>query len=315
MGNQMGCRPWSDLPVDVLNLTLDDFLRASIKFTFDATTQLFSFHIPSPNNQCRITKYIVEEELELFGAEICASKYGWLLLQQSDKAFFYSAFSRKAIKLPNMEIDFNRATFSSSPTSPDCICFAIQSSKSSDKIRFSICSPGNLEWCTIEVDGFNKAVEDVVYSNGNFYCVFSGGLLGAFDVASCDCSVLTYTVPIIRMQILSRSCLVESNGELLLVLCSTNFHVYKFGRSKMGWREIHELGNQALFLGCTSFAAAAEGNTSALADRVYYHGNGHRSCFYDLHTKERYACEDFYPWVLHDATERIWIQPPYFHLL
>ncbi|XVF56789.1 hypothetical protein PTKIN_Ptkin06aG0148400 [Pterospermum kingtungense] len=342
----MGCRPWSDLPVEILNLIIRrlSMIIDQIRFRLvcknwhlaevpeyesnvpwllgflwhfdlgvgDAMTQLISFHIPSPNNQCQITKNIVKEELELFGAGICASKYGWLLLQQSDKAFFYSPFSGKAIKLPNMEINFNRATFSSSPTSPDCICFAIQSSKSSDKIRFSICSPGNLEWCTIEVDGFNKAVEDVVYSNGNFYCVFSGGVLGAFYVASCHWSMLTCMEPIIEMQVWSRSRLVESNEELLLVCCSKDFHVFRFNWAKMGWRKINKLANQALFLCCSSFAAAAEGNTSALADRIYYHSNQHRSCFYDLHTKKRYACEDFYPWVLHDATETIWIQPPHF---
>ncbi|XVF56788.1 hypothetical protein PTKIN_Ptkin06aG0148300 [Pterospermum kingtungense] len=281
MGNQMGCRPWSDLPLDILNLIIrrlptnidqihfrlvcknwhlaelpgyESNIPWLLSFHWhfdlgDDMAQLISFHIPSRSNRCQITKNMVEEELELYGAEICASKYGWLLLQKSDKAYFYNPFSRKAIKLPNMDIDFNRATFSSSPISPDCICFAIQSSKSSDKIRFSICSPGNLEWCTIEVDGFNKAVEDVVYSNGNFYCIFSGGILGAFCVASCNWSMLTCMEPIIEMQVWSRSSFVESNGELLLVFCSTNFHVYRFDWPEMGWIEIHKLGNQALFLG------------------------------------------------------------------
>ncbi|XVF30702.1 hypothetical protein REPUB_Repub16aG0080900 [Reevesia pubescens] len=239
-------RSWSDLPVDILNLitgrlpTIVDQIRFRFvcknwhlaivhpyernipwilghlwHFDFNnggAMAQLISFHIPSPNHQFHIKNNIVTQEQEFCGAGICASKYGWLLLQQSHKAFFYSPFSRKAIKLPNMKISFNRATFSSSPTSPDCICFAIQSSKSSNKIGISICSPGDLQWCTIALDGFKKAVEDVVYSNGNFYCVFSGGVLGAFCVAAHDWSVLTAMEPIIGIQFWSRSQLVESNG-------------------------------------------------------------------------------------------------------
>ncbi|XP_022746565.1 F-box protein At3g56470-like [Durio zibethinus] len=345
-GKQMQYRPWSHLPVDILNLIIRRLPKIidqiyfrfvcknwhlakvpqyegnvpwllGLQWDFDinnggAMTQLSSFHIPSPNNQFHITKSIVKKEEEFFGAGICASKYGWLLLQKSNKSFFYSPFSRKAIKLPNMEINFNRATFSSSPTSPDCICFVIESSKSIAKIRISICSPGGLEWRTIAVDGFKRAVEDVVYSNGCFYCVFSGGVLGAFYVAGRDWRVLTDMEPIIGIQFWARSQLVESNGELLLVCRSTNFHVFRFDWSEMGWIEIHKLGNQALFLGCTSFAIAAEWKTSALADRIYYHGECHRSYFYYLPTNKKYACEDFYPWVVHDAMERVWIEPPSF---
>ncbi|XWS58585.1 hypothetical protein CRYUN_Cryun08bG0046900 [Craigia yunnanensis] len=345
-GKQMGFRSWSDLHVDILNLIIGrlPMIIDQIRFRFvcknwhlakvpqyetnlpwllghlwhfdlrngGAMTELSSFYIPSPNNQFHITKIIVKEEQEFFGAAICASKYGWLLLQKSHKAFFHSPFSKKAIKLPNMEINFNRATFSSSPTSPDCICFTIGSSKSSDKIQFGICSPGDLEWCTIAVDGFKKAVEDVVYSNGSFYCVFVGGALGAFYVAGRDWSVLTDMEPFTGIQFWSRSQLVESNGELFLVCRNRNFHVFRFDWSEMGWIKIQKLGNQALFLGCTSFAVAAEGKTSALADRIYYHGDFHRSYFYNLRTNKKYTCEDFYPWVVHNDRERIWIEPPLF---
>ncbi|XVE62477.1 hypothetical protein DITRI_Ditri06bG0121100 [Diplodiscus trichospermus] len=344
-GKQIECRPWSELPVDILNLIIGQLpmIIDQIRFRLvcqnwhlakkpqdergvpwllghfwyvdhnngGAMTQYWSFHIPSPDTQFHITKNIVKEEQEFFGVGICASRYGWLLLQQSQKAFFYSPFSLKSIKLPNMEITFNRATFSSSPTSPECICFAIQSSKISDEILISSCSPGDLEWCTIAVDGFKKAVEDVVYSKGIFYCVFSGGILGAFYVAGFDWSVLNDMQQTIGHS-WSRLQLVESNGELLLVCRSENFHVFKFDWSEMRWKVIHKLGNQALFLGCTSFAVAAEGKTSALADRIYYHGDRDRCYFYCLNTNKKYTCEDFYPWVVHDAIERIWIEPPSF---
>ncbi|XVF06689.1 hypothetical protein REPUB_Repub06bG0071900 [Reevesia pubescens] len=340
---EMGCRPWSDLHVDILNLIIGrlpmiiDQIRfrvvcknwhlAKIRYErnlpwllghlwgFDSNNggdmaQMISFHIPSPTQKFHITKNIVTEGQEFFDAGICASKYGWLLLQKSRKSLLFSPFSRKAIKLPKMKISFNRATFSSSPTSPDCICFAIESSKSSAKIRINLCSPGDLEWCTISVDGFRKAVEDVVYSDGKFYCVFSGGVLGAFYIAGGDWSVLTDMRPIAGIEVWSRLQLVDSNGELLLVCRSQDFHVFRFDWSKMVWKEIHKLGNQTLFLGCTSFAVAAEGKTSALADRIYYHGDGQRSYFYYLPTNKKYACEEFYPWVVCENRERIWIELP-----
>ncbi|OMO88768.1 hypothetical protein COLO4_20081 [Corchorus olitorius] len=181
----MESRPWYDLPVEILNLIQSRLpVAEQIRFRivckswhlveahhfernlpwvlchfWDDSGPNCSFHIPSPNQTHILSDHVMEY---LWDAGICASKHGWLLLQQSNETFFFNPFSNKVIKLPSMHISFNRATFSSTPTSPDCICFAIGSSKSSDKILISTCSPGDLKWRIVTLDGFNKAVEDVV---------------------------------------------------------------------------------------------------------------------------------------------------------
>ncbi|XVE80251.1 hypothetical protein DITRI_Ditri14bG0124700 [Diplodiscus trichospermus] len=100
----MGRRPWSELPVDILNLIIGQLsvIIGQIHFRLvcqnwhlakqpqyerdvpwllghfwyvdlnngGAMTQYCSFHIPSPDNQFHITKNIVKEEQEFFSAGI-----------------------------------------------------------------------------------------------------------------------------------------------------------------------------------------------------------------------------------------------------
>ncbi|KAM7511747.1 hypothetical protein LguiB_010622 [Lonicera macranthoides] len=267
------------------------------------------YHDPSTNQTFTNTHKIEDESLtDIFGASVCASKYGWLLLQRSCNTFLYSPYTKEIVKLPNLEITFNRSTFSSNPNSPDCIFFALQSSKSSPMLRISICQRGDLEWKTHTFDGFRRVIEDVVYSNGVFYCVFSGGVLGAF-FGHLEWKLLTNMEPITGISIRYRLQMVVSDGEILLVCPSTCLHIFRFDWSLMGWVEQDRLGNKALFLGCTSFSIVAEEEILDLKDKIYYHGD--TACFYSLETRLS-QLSDFYPRVTPGEGERIWINPPQF---
>ena len=341
-GNREEFRPWSDLPVDVLNIIAErlDFIEQLYfrlvcknwrqsqvvplyknlpwlmehSWTYDDknVNSVCSFHLLTDNRNHVTSNKLRREELnDLHGAVVCASRFGWLLLQKSTLSFFYNPYSKSIIKLPDLDIGFNRSTFSSVPTSPDCVCFAIQSSKNSSKMWLSTCQPGDRKWSsTVKFVGPKKAVEDVVYSNGTFYCVFSEGALGAFCVADSDWSLLTDVDLIPGEMFTSRAHMIESNGQLWLVCPSGSkcFKVFKFDWSEKTWDRTHALGCQALFLGCTSFSVSAEGETSGFAERIYYHRNTYSS-YYSLETKQSYPCT-FYPWVTKLEPERIWIQPP-----
>jgi hypothetical protein len=332
-------RQWSDIPLDVLNIIAEQldvvdqiYLRAVCKnwrqiqivrpnkklpwlmglsWAFDENVySVCSFYRPSANQSYITYNNIFEREefKDLRGAAICASKYGWLLLQKSSLSFFYNPYTKSIIKLPDLDLSFNRTTFSSVPTSPDCFCCVIQSSKSNDKIYLSMCRPGDCQWSTLKLDGFRRAVVDVVYSNGTFYCVFSGGALGAFCVADRHWSLLTNRELISRDLFHSRAHMVESKGQLLLVCPSKFFEVFKFDCLAKTWLKINTLGCQALFLGCTSFSVSAEGDTLGFAERIYYHCELY-SHYYSMETKQSDRCT-FYPWDTKRGTERIWIQPP-----
>lgn len=338
------CKSWSQLPVDILNLftpRLD--IISQIRFRSvcrrwrqaqivrlgknlpwlmghcwgneeNSVLSLCSVHIPLINETHTITNKIEGKAWSyLHGSFIAASKYGWLLLQKFAKTFFYNPLTMEIIQLPEMEmISFNRASFSAAPNSPGCVCFAIQSSKDSDLVFISTCSPGDKEWRTVILYGFYKSIEDVVYSNGNFFCVFNGGLLGAYRIEDHNWVLLTDMEPIIeKISPRSRTHLVESNGDLLLVCPCETFKVFVFVWEDMTWKKLQRLQKMAIFLGCTSFSVPAEEEEEAsdivVAGRIYYHKNEH-TISHLLVTGEEYRCP-IYHWRTEQWIERIWIQP------
>lgn len=332
--NGRECRPWSDLSIDILHIIARQLdivdhvsFRAVCKnwreiqgfplvktpwimghsWAIDENVySLCSFSRPTANwSHVTRNKFDREGFRDLRGASICASKYGWLLLQKSSLSFFYNPYTNSIIKLPNLNISFNRTTFSSVPSSPDCFCFAIESSKDSIKIYIHVCQPSDHEWTTFEKHGIGRAVEDVVYTDGTFYCVFRGGVLGAFDLAGCEWRLLNI-LSIPEASFWFRAHMIEYHGQLWLVCPSNRFEVYQFNWLTKNWMKTDTLGCHALFLGCTSFMVLAEGETSSFADKIYYHTDSVSYC-YSMETRRNYRCES--PptqW----GTERIWIQPP-----
>lgn len=106
---------------------------------------------------CRVHAYLLQNMVG------CSCKA--FLLQRSHRGDHPTAWSGDSIT-------FNQATFSTVPTSPGCVCFAIQSSKDSDLVFISTCSPGDTQRNTIVLNGFNKSIEEVVYSKRTFFCAF-----------------------------------------------------------------------------------------------------------------------------------------------
>ncbi|KAK9288167.1 hypothetical protein L1049_016616 [Liquidambar formosana] len=127
-----------------------------------------------------VKRYRIERRI-FIGADLLASKNGWLLLKNCDRPFLYNPFMREMINLPNLDIGSDKATLSTMSTSAECMVFVIKRSMTGDKIIISMYHCGDTEWTTYTFEGLFNCVKDVVYSKGKFYCVFLrwnvGGLL------------------------------------------------------------------------------------------------------------------------------------------
>ncbi|XP_074286949.1 F-box protein At3g56470-like [Silene latifolia] len=149
---------------------------------------------------------------ELCGTRFLVSRHGWLLLFSSETSalFFFSPFSRARIDLP--PIDVAKLTnpmfdFSASPTSPDCMVFAI-SCEGDFHYRTFTCQRGNSNWKTVAhwyvCPG---CIANTVYVKGVWYCFdFTGSFIvfnpstselkrvKNFDKRNCDSSCVSYVM-------------------------------------------------------------------------------------------------------------------------
>ncbi|XP_077219063.1 F-box protein At1g69090-like [Tasmannia lanceolata] len=90
---------------------------------------------------------------ELKGADCIASEEGWLLVHLEGRLFFFNIFSRAKIDLPQIQgFKFSNhvATFSSPPTSKDCIVFVILNcvTPTTKTIEINMCRHGSKDWET-----------------------------------------------------------------------------------------------------------------------------------------------------------------------
>ena len=84
--------------------------------------------------------YIIEGEItntssreSFVGAYAHVTKFGWVLFCNKQKEggtctsfFLYTPFGNEVIKLPDLDANFDKVTFSSTPNSPECVFFVIK---------------------------------------------------------------------------------------------------------------------------------------------------------------------------------------------
>ncbi|KAJ4822013.1 hypothetical protein Tsubulata_041260 [Turnera subulata] len=184
-----------------------------------------------------ITKRGPEATHKFVGAEILESKYGFVLFQKRTSfgsLFLYCPFTSEVIDLPKLERHATLATFSSNPTSADCLFFALRmgGSAAMDSISISLCRRGDHAWKTIQVlDSITGSylLRGVAYSNGAFFCLFEYGQLGAFNVATERWDLLFSE----KWQ----SCYYpfESDGRLFSVQYTHGFRISRFDFSSRNW--------------------------------------------------------------------------------
>ncbi|OMO64932.1 hypothetical protein COLO4_31677 [Corchorus olitorius] len=210
-----------------------------------------------------------------------ASSYGWLLVEHVHHPeyvlFLYCPFTREVIKLPELKYnicDMRVTTFRLDATSPKCVVFALDCNYIQEqKVFVNICCPGDISWKTFEFSsGLHRTRFPVhaayAYGNGNFYCLFSGGELGAFNVGLGEWTTLTVE-PLPGFG--TNPKLIVSDGDLQLMVMGDigeESKLLKFDFSEKRWVQEINLNNRVLFLGCTSFSCPAVGEISELANHV-----------------------------------------------
>ncbi|KAK3200543.1 hypothetical protein Dsin_023958 [Dipteronia sinensis] len=231
---------WSDLPTEILNLIVDRLYyidqvrirgvckswRSNIYYDgkyADKLPWIMSYQRVGPNlikiNQFYLyepsqkRKYRVETKIPIHIAILHASKFGWLLLSQITTLysfspsffFFYCPFTNEIIQLPKLDMNLYsqiQATFSTSPTSSDCVVFVLNSCPDPKRIRVSTCSPGDTAWCSllVNIDDCGWQIKKVAYSKGVFYCAFLSrfAYMGAYNPALQEWKIHPYPPFIIQ---------------------------------------------------------------------------------------------------------------------
>ncbi|KAJ4950855.1 hypothetical protein NE237_027687 [Protea cynaroides] len=130
------------------------------------------------------------DDPELCGKTLLLSRHGWILLCSSQRKtrrlFFFNPFSRAKIDIPCLDISVELChltyAVSVSPTSQDCIIFAIGFVE--DTVKISISWHGEEQWTTKSYPqrhSIGDTLCNVLFSGGLFYCVYRSGDIDTFN--------------------------------------------------------------------------------------------------------------------------------------
>ncbi|KAL5783690.1 hypothetical protein ACOSP7_008719 [Xanthoceras sorbifolium] len=292
-------------------------------------SSLFYLYDPSQKR-----KYTLQNEI-LNGANVHASKHGWLLLSKKKYAgkrmpssffIFYTPFNHKIIQLPELHKTngYSKATFSTAPTSPDCLIFVLTAY---DKKHYvSTCRLGDKRWRTVSFDGEYGKIDSVAFVGGVFYCLFSyKHMMASFKVDQKEWKIHSH--PWTRNgNLVVDQHLVESHDGNLLVSCLYLDHsqkIFRYDQLDMKWFNIENLGNTLLFLGVTSMLLPAIEEASELASTIHEAGHRLNSFIFGIRFSDcgtpriplwQQTYEDSKRTKIHDRNgnedwKKIWIQP------
>ncbi|KAK8705625.1 hypothetical protein V6N13_049223 [Hibiscus sabdariffa] len=138
-----------------------------------------------------------------------------------------------------------------------------------------LCSPGDISWRTLEFNcglesGDRNLILSVVYANGVFYYVFARGQLGAFNLQLEEWTILGGPFASGKFSFLLNLIVIDAD---VWVFDRESFELFRFDFSEMRWVYVKELKKHALFVGRTSFAVPAVGETSVLANTIFSCGS------------------------------------------
>ncbi|KAL6645943.1 hypothetical protein ACP70R_017551 [Stipagrostis hirtigluma subsp. patula] len=343
--------PWHDLPPELLELIASNLSLLVDRLSFlavckswskvsnpiqQAKAQPWLMHSSKQDGTCKIlhplrgTEYTLQvvsfksdKERQIFQS----SKDGWVVVSgglEDDEICIINPFTQDIVEPPLFEsfYRFCGVTFSSAPTSPDCIVFCICSSLSGAYISVETWRPGEDEWSVLRFEEleepFPVAHNNPIYFRGEFYCLGRKGNLAVFNPSDNTWRVLHKPEPIYaELHVFdddhdgAKFCyLVELEGELISVFMRSADEpprVFKLDETKMAWTEVEDIGGAALFLDHrVSFGMVSPG--AGNGNKIYfprYSEEGKHSAFYDLGTKMYYPT--FYG--LKEPLNCLWVVP------
>ncbi|KAL6311673.1 hypothetical protein AAG906_007399 [Vitis piasezkii] len=223
---QAVCKGWLHLPIT--DIQPIEELPWIMNYAFTPTSSVCALFEPS-RRQPHIdrSKSDLRKRSKLFLAKVSASRAGWVLFSKRLRSL------KEIISPPNLKWPYCNevATFSSAPTSSDCVFFVPHHYKDG-RVFISTYSIGNIEWKTwnflLPTDPFKLLVSFTWTAVFIFYCtVYDAG-----KPPQCT--------------------------------------IFKFDWLNKAWIEMESLEGGAMFLGVISFGISAGEQTRMIANRVYY---------------------------------------------
>ncbi|CAL1393502.1 unnamed protein product [Linum trigynum] len=224
------------------------------------------------------------------------SKHGWLLISSqgsSSELFFLNPFTSERIDLPKMLCHQDGFTFSSPPTSSDCmvICYTVCSTY----VNLYSIHRGRYGWnySSAEKKGthFKSSYSNPVYHQGLFYIMGMNGNLCIHDPGPRR-STKFMSLPRSPCASIRRAHLLESRGKLLSVFTGPMgrfLRVFELKHTTMAWKELYNLEDTMLFLSSTSLlpATSSGADISGLGNKVFLDRfSGRDGIFYSLATRK-----------------------------
>ncbi|TXG65510.1 hypothetical protein EZV62_006785 [Acer yangbiense] len=313
----------------------------------------------SNSNQCYLydpihkQKYTIENQI-LDGAHIHASKFDWLLLSTNIKSTyffsFYSPFTNKVIELPALDMEISsgkiftdvRATFSTAPTSSDCVICVVSTEPPKKEVSFihsffeefcvSSCSPGGKTWNNVLLgtngDRYCTWINSrIAHLDGVIYFTFIDvdsmwGVMGAFKPGLQEWKEYSYPIFSFAWCI---DCLIESEEDENMFMLYYNggrktWNVCRFNKAEENWCVLENLGNRMLFVSAisTSFQLARSakedgegiGSFENTIHVAYCYPGLECSSFFHKTLDKHPSCPQIYNWIDKEGLSFTWIQPP-----
>ncbi|TXG66211.1 hypothetical protein EZV62_007486 [Acer yangbiense] len=260
------------------------------------------------------------------------SRHGWVLFSKGffglviKHLFLYSPFTNQVIELPKLNKIYSKASFSLSPTCPDCMVIALRIPKTGE-LEIKAWQPGYETWKTFKFSGEYDIISQVAYAGESFYCVFSDlkrnvKKIGAFNTKHQEWQEFSGSIEVNNEP--NRVYLsVAINGDLLLVTTLAQSGrisgFQRFHLSNKKWFVVENdtiMEKQVTFIGGTSFSVPAMGNARQSAGLIIGSTPVLR-CYNCLVTQQWWQPPQYpqvYDWINkndYNKLKRIWIQPPF----
>ncbi|KAJ9682104.1 hypothetical protein PVL29_018139 [Vitis rotundifolia] len=282
---------------------------------------------------------------------VCASRVGWVLFAKMvyelcNVTFYYvyNPLTKEIISLPRFKwhraqrhkyLPEKQATFSSVPTSPDCV-FIVAHICDREEIFISTYSNGDTKWKTRDVTPPHPC-----FSLITVWSTWRELFIVIVKRERCHPSMLLPKSVTLLTECNSKNCwdwsyvggmlyFLAYGGHLCLVeLRELEFNVdmpecniYRFDWFDRVWKKMESLEGGAIFLGKFSFGISAGEQTKMVANRVYYfswQSYSHRFLIYGSEEKkpagkgEKSESQDtiyYATLAVMDVSQWIWMEPP-----
>ncbi|KAK3123557.1 hypothetical protein QOZ80_8AG0632720 [Eleusine coracana subsp. coracana] len=273
--------PWHDIPLELLD-----------KIASNMFDPLCGKEYTLP-----VATFETSEERHIFRS----SKDGWVIVSTSledDEIFIINPFTEDHVQPPFLDgfYRYSGVTFSSAPTSSDCIVFGACSSHSGKFLIMETWRSGEDDWSQFgferEAEPFPVAHSNPVYFREEFYVLGRKGNMAVFNPNDKTWRVLDKPEPIYaELHVFGD----DHEGAKFCYLV------------EMAWVEVEDIGGAALCVDYrASFGVVSPG--AGNGNRIYfprYTEDGKRAAFYDMETKT--YCPAFYGFK--EPLNCVWVVP------